>query len=112
MHLSDASITVLVILAVAAAAIRIMVTVKVSRATALPRAARIVFVLRTVFFFLVVAAGLDSYFLPSAWQFPALGFKLFLSLVGIWMSLMIAFPILTWKYKNAGAPKQSSARIQ
>ncbi|MHB8526986.1 MAG: hypothetical protein ACYDD2_12615 [Candidatus Acidiferrales bacterium] len=112
MHLSAASITVLVILAVVAAAIRVIVAIKVSRATELPRAARIIFILRTVFFFLVVAAGLDNYFLPSAWQFPAVGIKLFLTLIGIWMSLMIAFPILTWKYRNTCAPKQSSARIQ
>ncbi|MHB8411001.1 MAG: hypothetical protein ACYDDI_03535 [Candidatus Acidiferrales bacterium] len=112
MHLNAASIIVLVILAVVAAAIRVIVTIKVSRVTELPRAARIVFILRTVFFFLVVAVGLDNYFLPSAWQFPAFGFKLFLALIGIWMSLMIAFPILTWRYRNAGAPKQSSARIR
>ncbi|MGB6877761.1 MAG: hypothetical protein WBD87_17190 [Candidatus Acidiferrales bacterium] len=106
MHLNAASIVVLVTLGIGAATLKIFATVKVSRAGKLPKIARIVFVLRTVFFFLVVAVGLDHYLLPATWQYPAFGFKLFLTVIGIWIALVTAFPILLWRHRKIDTPKQ------
>ncbi len=112
MRLNAASIAVLAILGVIAAALKITATVKASRARELPKTLRVIFVLRTAFFFLVVAVGLDNYFLPPMWQYPAVGFKLFLTLVGVWIALLVALPILMWKHRNANAHKQVGVKTQ
>lgn len=105
-------ILIFLILGLVAATIKILATREIARRPEFPRPLRAVSVLRTVFFFLFVAVGLGESFVPSAWRFPSVGFDLFLALVGIWMSLMITFPILAWRYGNAFAHREKIGKAQ
>jgi len=106
MRLNTSGIAVLLVLCLVAVASKIISTIAVSRHRELPRSLRVLLTVRTVLFVLIIVVGLDDYFLPSAWQYPAIGFKLFLTLVGIWIALLAAFPILSWRHRNASIRKQ------
>jgi len=106
MHLNTTGIVVLLVLCLIAVTSKITSTIAVWRHRELPRSLRALLIVRAVLFVLIFAVGLEHYFLPSAWQYPAVGFKLFLTLVGIWIALLAAFPILLWRHRNASARKQ------
>ncbi len=111
MHLNTTGIVVLLVLCLVAVASKITSTIAVSRHRELPRSLRALLTVRAVLFVLIIVAGLDDYFLPSAWQYPAVGFKLFLTLIGIWIALLATFPILLWRHRNAGIRKQIGVKI-
>ena len=110
MYLNTTGIVVLLVLCLVAVASKITSTIAVSRHREQPRSLRTLLIVRAVLFVLIVAVGLEHYFLPSALQYSVVGFKFFLTLVGIWIALLVAFPILMWKHRNANAHKQTGVK--
>jgi len=112
MHLTTARVIVLVAIGVIAAITKIVSTVKVSHNLVVPKPARIVFVLRTILLFVLVALALARFFLPPVWQFSFLGMRTFIALIGLLVIFWLAYVFLIWKGRKTVLQKHDVAGIR
>lgn len=109
MHFRAVKLVALAVIGVVAATMKIVSTVRVSRSAAVSKAARAVYLVQTIFLFVLVGLALARFFLPPVWQFSIFDTRTFVALIGILVILWLAYVVLVWKGRRSVLQKHDAA---